>query len=171
MGHPIQREASSELILKKGHPDDAYVIGNHLREADIVELQAQTKLPGFPVAVQLQAALEDCSRIFGALCGTDGVLHGLAGAEPWDEEEWAEAYIWMLGTPRLFGEHSKFLHRYMRETLLPTLDRSWSSTGCLVWEHNYVHLRWLKRHGFKEIRDHISDNGSRFLFLKRSKHV
>lgn len=170
MGHSIQREVSPGLVLKKGHPDDAYVIGNRLREADVVELQAVTKLPGYPVAVQLQAALEDCTRIFGSLCDHEGVLHGMAGAEPWDAEEWADAYIWLLGTPSLFGDHKKFLHRYMRETLLPALDRSWESTGCLVWENNHVHLRWLKRHGYKTIREQ-QVNGHRFLFLKRSRNV
>ena len=140
MGHPIQRKVSPRLILKKGHPDDAYVIGNHLREADAFELRAMSKLPEFPVAVQLQAMLEDCTRLFGTLVDEEGVMHGLAGAEPWDPEEYAEAYIWLLGTPSLFGKHTRFLHRYMRETLLPTLDRSWTSTGCLVWELSLIHI-------------------------------
>lgn len=165
MGSAIERALSGALKFSNIHPDDAYILGPHLRAADRKEVGIFSSIEA-PVEYQLQLSLERMEGDGLEILDEHGILHGMFGHAPWGEGGPAEGYIWLLSDDALFAKHKKTVHRIARDYFIPRVLEHYGSVGNYIHADNEVHLKWLARLGFKPAFS-AEIKGNLFHFMKR----
>jgi hypothetical protein len=179
MGRTVQRKARPDGLtvskalegkLKLGvmHPDQAYVLGPHLRAEDKLEVACMSPITA-GIAYRLQASLEDAGDTCVSIEDPEGRLHGWFGFSEWTEGP-CEACIWLLSDEILFSRYAKIVHRVARDFFFPELLEKYRSIGNFVHISNVVHLAWLRRLGFT-VQDYAYVKGELFLLMRLDRNV
>jgi hypothetical protein len=171
MGHTTEHQVSPGLILTKAHPDDAYIIGNYLRDEDTQELNLVCPTDGSTTGDQLRESIESSDECWAILDNTRSLLGFWGhGAWPLDSADSRQGYVWLVSTDVLFTRYPKEMTRLARDTFFPQLDRIYSSYGNAVLHTNDVHLRWLASLDF-ELKGVCLVRGEEFYKLMRTQNV
>lgn len=169
MGRRVLKVKKDTLNLTVAHPDHAYALAPHLREADKKEINAY--YPDEDHGHVLQYGIETSDQCFTINYGK--TIHGLWGHGSWTSGgplPGVTGFIWMLTDEILFKRHSLALTRTARKVIFPQLDKVYGTYGNWVHSDNHVHLRWLLRAGFKDCGSSLI-NGNPFSLLLRSADV
>lgn len=120
---------------------DAFLLAPVLRAADLNEIEVSS--PGRPALFTLLDVLEQ-STFALAICeeGTDEVV-ALCGVAPYHDA----GTPWMLGSDRLLAVQTTFI-RHSR-AIIALMQHHYPFLLNWVDARNTVHIRWLKRMGFK----------------------
>lgn len=159
------RQVSPGIRLDYAHPDDAYVIGNQLRDADTEEIHLVGS--GGPTCDMLRESIEDSDECF-SIMDSDHRLLGFWGHGRWllSGPHCNEGFVWLVSTDELFQRFPKELTRLARDTFFPQLDAMYTSYGNMVLGSNAVHIKWLASLGFK-LKGQHTIRGKQFYNLMR----
>lgn len=165
MGRKLLKVSPTELNLTPAHPDHAYALAPHLREADKREIDAY--YPDIDHGIVLEDGVNSSDQCF-TIC-TGDTIHGLWGHGVWGTGGPVPGdlgYIWMMTDDQVFTTHAIQITRVARKQIFPQLDNLYAAYGNWVHSANLVHIRWLLGAGFKQTSQ-SSINGQPFsLYLR-----
>ena len=128
-------------LIRRSNMDDVNKLSQHLRKADLQELQAG-------LYHSAKAALEDglrtstdCFTILSPITEEPVAMFGA-----YYQPEHRYSTVWLLGTDELITHKRKFL-RYSKRWI-HRINKVYGTIGNYVDERNTVHIRWLEWCGF-----------------------
>jgi len=178
MGHQVQNEASATLEIIEAHPDMAYAIANSLRQADKDEICAvydvSEELLPHALENSLTMAVKEAGSCFAILGpkhedGKRRIISLFGYGDFSTDRRYPNGTVWLVSTEELFENHAHTVTKVFLRFLLPQLLDKYGSVGNYVKASNTVHVRWLKRCGFKV--DHRRQFNDESFLLMRKDHV
>lgn len=131
-------------------------VGQRLREADEREIRASTGEDPVDVLVRSYHLSEECRLIYSPGSFLPCALFGIVKAQV--------PVVWMVCTPDI-----KENPRYVLRSMQVVADRwaeEYGGLQALAMADNYLHVRWCRHLGFKEIAPR-QINGHQFIHIYR----
>ena len=171
MGYTASTETRPKkwkLSVEQAHPDHAYALAPHIREADRQEAMCHFPDENVDMGDLLALSVATSHQAF-TISDNEGKIHGLWGHGPWLEAHAPQGVgnIWLVSDDVLFKKYPKTMTWAARKQIFPMLDKTYAMYGNLVASFNLVHARWLLRSGFHRAGGSVFYGGQPFsLYLR-----
>lgn len=136
----VEQTLSNGITIKPSKARDMLQIAENIREDDRLEILAHAeRSPIEAITISCKASKGHCWTVFheetpAFIFGVAPLMDGIGSP-------------WLLGTPLM----DKFQTTFVRNSkpILEKLYEIYPTLYNTVWEHNALHIRWLKWLGFK----------------------
>lgn len=163
---PPKVPAERHLLMDHAHPDHAYTLGPHIREADVHEMRLVYEGQHEPSRL-LEHSIEVSDEAF-VIYDDDGQLHGVWGHGQWTDGavRAGMGYVWMVSDDELFSDFALLMTRKARNVIFPYLDTLYPLYGNFVHSKNLLHCRWLLGARFRNVSQATFSNEPFSLYLR-----